>query len=288
MQNQEIRFSILIPTWNNLECLRLCIAHLREYSRYSHEILVYVNEGIDGTTEWLKQENIKYIQSDVNDGICIAMNALAKIATNEYLVYINDDMMVLPDWDFELIEVIKQYSHTDFFLSSTTIEPNASTNPNLPIQVANFGNSAENFDNLGLLQVYENLKTVDWNGASWPLNVIHRKWWDRAGGYSLEFSPGFYSDPDFSMKLWQNGMRDFRGVGKSLVYHFGSKSTKKVKKKNKGREEFIKKWKISANDFYSYYLKMGSLYAGPLKDPKLPIGFRIKSFFRKIWSIFVS
>jgi len=57
----------------------------------------------------------------------------------------------------------------------------------------------------------------NWRGASWPPNVVHKNMWDLVGGFSIEFSPGMYSDPDFSMKLWQAGIRIMYGVGKSMV-----------------------------------------------------------------------
>ena len=44
------------------------------------------------------------------------------------------------------------------------------------------------------------------------------------GGMSIEFSPGMYSD--LSKKLYESVVRQFKGVGKSLVYHFYSESNK--------------------------------------------------------------
>jgi len=40
-------FSILIPTWNNLNFLKLCIDSLKKNSRYKHQIIVHINEGND-------------------------------------------------------------------------------------------------------------------------------------------------------------------------------------------------------------------------------------------------
>ena len=45
--------------------------------------------------------------------------------------------------------------------------------------------------------------------------------------------PGTGSDPDLNMKLWNEGVRIFKGVGKSKVYHFGSIVTRKKFRKNK-------------------------------------------------------
>lgn len=49
-------FSILIPTWNNLPYLQLCIESIRRHSAFEHEIIVHVNEGTDGTLEWVRAQ----------------------------------------------------------------------------------------------------------------------------------------------------------------------------------------------------------------------------------------
>ena len=67
-------FSILIPTWNNLPYLQLCVESIRKNSSYTHEILIYVNDGSDGTLEWVKEQNIKYLHNESNIGICFALN----------------------------------------------------------------------------------------------------------------------------------------------------------------------------------------------------------------------
>jgi hypothetical protein len=88
------------------------------------------------------------------------------------------------------------------------------------------------------------------------------------GGMSIEFSPGMYSDPDFSRKLFEAGIRLFKGKGNSLVYHFGSKSTQRVKK-NKGRKTFLLKWGITAKTFTDKYLKKGEVFSGDVTLPKI-------------------
>ena len=106
------------------------------------------------------------------------------------------------------------------------------------------------------MEQYHRYTRSDWKGSTWPPNVVHRDIWDLVGGLSIEFSPGMYSDPDFSMKLFHAGVRHFKGVGNSLVYHFGSKSTKRVKK-NKGRNTFLMKWGMTANYFSKVFLETG-------------------------------
>jgi hypothetical protein len=107
------------------------------------------------------------------------------------------------------------------------------------------------------------------------------------GGYSTEFSPGMYSDPDFSMKLWQAGVRNFKGVGKSRVYHFMSKSTKKLTKKINGSNIFLQKWGVTSNLFTRFYLNRGSLWEGSLKEPHNTIRLKLKGLAGRVKSHFI-
>jgi len=271
-------FSILIPTWNNLSFLQLCIESILKNSAFPHQIIVHVNEGTDGTLEWVKKQRIDYTHSAENIGVCYALNAAAALATTDYIAYMNDDMYVCPDWDRYLYEEIKACGNEFFFFSSTLIEPRK-TGCHCMIAPADYGTSPEHFDEERLLKEYASLPFNDWNGASWPPNVVHRHLWHLVGGYSIEFSPGMYSDPDFSMKLWQAGVRLFKGVSQSRVYHFMSKSTGKLKKEaNKnGKREFLDKWQMTSRTFYRYYLGMGTSFEGVRKEPEKSVRYALKT-----------
>jgi hypothetical protein len=175
----------------------------------------------------------------------------------------NDDMYVCPDWDLPFDKEIKQLKHHNFFLSSTLIEAE-SHNPCV-IQ-ANYGRNLQEFDEQKFLDKHQSHPFKDWNGATWPINLVHVDLWDQVGGYSVEYTPGFYSDPDFSKKLWDLGVRYFKGLSDSRVYHFPSQSTKRIKKANTGRKTFLLKWGITSSFFFKHYLKMGTPFEGELED----------------------
>ena len=48
-------FSILIPSFNNLKYLKLCLHSIKINSKFDHQIIIHVNEGSDGTLEYVKQ-----------------------------------------------------------------------------------------------------------------------------------------------------------------------------------------------------------------------------------------
>lgn len=227
-------------------------------------MVLHINDGSDGTLNWAKQQQVKFTRSAENVGICVAMNRAFQLSDEQHVVYMNDDMYVLPGWDVELCKAIeKQQTHL-YMLSATMIEPRNTNNP--VVAVADYGQSLEEFREEELLKNFKKHIKQDWNGSAWPPLLLHRKAWEQVGGFSEEFSPGMYSDPDLAMKMWQTGCREFRGVGSSLIYHFQSRSTGKVIKNN-GRLQFLQKWGILPSIFYSYYLRMGSTYWGQLKAP---------------------
>jgi glycosyltransferase involved in cell wall biosynthesis len=277
----DARFSILIPTWNNLDYLQCCLNSIKKNSRFPHQIILHVNEGSDGTREWVEQQKLDYTYTKDNAGICYAMNAAASLARTDYLVYINDDMYVAPDWDLYLWEEVERLDHIYFLLGSALIEPGDEDNTDV-IPCKDFGDSLENFKETAFLEKFMERPFPDWNGAGGSAVLVHKKIWDLVGGYSVEFSPGFYSDSDFSMKLWQAGVRYFKGISKSRMFHFISKSVGRISRRNDGRKQFAKKWKLTSYYFFKNYLRMATPFEGPLREPEETLGLKI-SRWRARW-----
>lgn len=260
-------FSILIPTWNNLAFLECCIGSIRKNSAFAHQILVFVNDGSDGTLAWIRDNDIAHIHSHENVGICQALNALFELAQHDLICYMNDDMFACPGWDTALMAAIERIGHQKFYVSATMVEPIETGNACV-LAPFPFGQSPGQFKETELQIALNGVEKPNWNGASWPPSVMHRTLWQAIGGYSLEFSPGLYSDPDVSMKLWNQGVREFVGVGQSRIYHFMSKSTGRAKMNN-GKRTFLKKWGVSASWFNKNVLRLGTPYLGPLADVKI-------------------
>lgn len=258
-------FSILIPTWNNLPYIQNCIESIRKNSTLQHQIIVLINEGNDGTLAWVRdQDDLDYVYSPTNLGICFGLNACRSLVNTDYVVYLNDDMYVLPNWDGVLHQEALNIGHQDFIISGTAIEPFDTGND--CVVVKDYGDSLETFQEEQLLTEFKGLHMADWLGSTWPPIVMPVGLWDLVGGMSIEFSPGMYSDPDLSMKLWQAGVRYFKGVGESKVYHFGSKSTHRIKR-NVGRKTFLLKWGVSSKHFTTKILRRGQPFDGELQEP---------------------
>ena len=260
-------FSILIPTFNNLKYLKFCIRSIKKNSKYTNQIIPHVNIGDDGTIDFLKHENIDYSYTEYNSGICGGINKAAKLAKYNYLLYAHDDFYFCPNWDEILQNEVNKIGHKNFYLSGTMMK-NGQIN-------FNCGDTPDNFNEQKFLDNYKDHNHYDFQGSTWAPSLVHRDTWNKVGGLSEEYFPGTGSDPDFNKKLWDLGIRIFKGINNFKVYHFGSivlrNKLNKIKKNNrygsKGAKLFLLKWGISIKFFKKFYLRSNDYYDGPLSNP---------------------
>jgi len=266
-------FSIIIPTFNNLKYLKICIESIKKNSHFDHEIIPHVNEGSDGTINYLKDKNILFTHTRYNSGICTGMNMAANIAKTKYILYAHDDFYFCPKWDLVLKSELDKISHNKFYLSGTMIN-----NGQIDLDC---GNTLESFNEKKLLNEVDYANFYDFQGSTWAPHLIHKDMWDKVGGFSEEFFPGTGSDPDLNMKLWKEGVRIFKGINNFKVYHFGSIVTRKYKNHptiktesgSRGAKIFLLKWGISINFFKKYIINSDTKYLGELSSPNKNLNY---------------
>ena len=275
--------SIVIPTYNNIDYLKLCLKSLKKNSSFKHEIIIHINDGSDGTLNFVKTNNFKHTVSEKNIGLCSSINKAAKLVSKQYILYSHDDMYFCPDWDKVLLDEVKNLNHDNFYLSGTMIEPNSGH------IVYDFGIDLDSFKEDELLSKYKKINFYDHQGTHFAPHLVSKKMWDKVGGFSEEFNPGIASDPDFNLKLWNEGIRIFKGLNDFKVYHFGSVTTRKKKDliQNKGDKIFLKKWGFTTKFFKKHYLKSKTKYHGPLNEPKKDIFFLFDLLICKMKLIFI-
>ena len=276
-------YSIIIPTLNNLEYLKLCIKSIRKNSKFNnHEIIPHVNIGTDGTLEYLKSENINYTFTKENSGICKGMNLAAKESTLDYILYAHDDFYFCPEWDLILKNEIDKIGHNNFYLSGTMVN-----NGQIEFYC---GDNIKNFNEKEFLNNHKKYNHYDFQGSTWSPHLIHRDIWNKVQGLSEEYYPGTGSDPDLNMKLWKEGVRIFKGINDFKVYHFGSIVTRKYKNHptiktesgSRGAKIFLLKWGITIKFFKKFVLNSDTKYSGELSNPKKNINYLFQLLLCKL------
>ena len=279
-----MKISIIIPTFKNFSYLKLCIESLIKNSKFDHEIIIHIN-GEDKLTEnYLINKKLLYTKSNKNIGLCSGVNLASKKSTNNYIMYSHDDMYFLPEWDTYLINEINSLKSNLFYFSVTQISYMPIHKGDLQHIHFDCGSDLTNFNEAKLLENFSKLEFRNLQGSHWAPHVVHKKIWNKVGGFSEEFDPGFASDPDLNMKLWNYGVRIFKGVSKSRIYHFGSITTRKNKDiiRNNGKKTFLLKWKITVEFFVKHYLKRGTTYNSPLSEPTKNLTYYFDYLYSKI------
>jgi glycosyltransferase involved in cell wall biosynthesis len=94
-------FSIIIPTFNRSKQIETAIDAVKNQTYKSFELIVIDDGSTDDTQERMmqhcKEENIHYYRQE-NKGVCSARNHGAIKAKGEYLIFLDSDDDVLPEW----------------------------------------------------------------------------------------------------------------------------------------------------------------------------------------------
>ncbi|BCS55981.1 hypothetical protein GSbR_13440 [Geobacter sp. SVR] len=101
--------SIIILTWNQLHCTRECLASIAAHTLEPYELIVVDNGSTDGTVAWLheqtcRDDRIRLIENPSNHGFAAGCNQGLSVARGNYLVLLNNDVVVTPEWLSGLLE----------------------------------------------------------------------------------------------------------------------------------------------------------------------------------------
>src|SRR5262249_34834883 len=101
--------SVIVPCLNQLPFTRQCLASLFAHTRPPWELIVVNNGSTDGTPLYLQGIRdaapvpVAVITNPENRGFPVACNQGLQAARGSYLVLLNNDAIVTPDWLDHLI-----------------------------------------------------------------------------------------------------------------------------------------------------------------------------------------
>ena len=102
------KVSIIIVNYNGKELLQKCLDSLLNVRYDNFEIILVDNNSTDGTVEFITKNHpsIIIIKLDSNKGFAEPNNIAAKLAKGEYLLFLNNDTIVTPNFISEMVKVI--------------------------------------------------------------------------------------------------------------------------------------------------------------------------------------
>jgi GT2 family glycosyltransferase len=208
--------SIVIVNTNELHHLRKCLPSLARQQYPNSEILVVDNASTDGSIEYVTSEfpRIRWVQNAANLGYAAANNAGFRHARGDYVVVLNPDTMVEPDWLCELVAEMEVHPEVGLATPKILIMDN-------PDRINACGNEIS-FTGLtscrGLNQPASNFQQAETVSAiSGAAFIIKRSVLDQIGGFDEDFFI-YYEDTDLSLRAMLAGYTCLF-VPTSIVYH---------------------------------------------------------------------
>lgn len=239
--------SIIIPVYNQFgytyNCLRAVLAHT---DQVEYEVIIADDCSTDQVKELEKVVlGAKILHNQENLRFLLNCNNAASYAKGEFILFLNNDTQVQPEWLSSLVELMKRYKDAGM-AGSKLVYPEGYLQEAGGIlwkdgSAWNYGHLKDPED-----AEYSYVKEVDYiSGAA---IMIRASLWKEIGGFDKLFAPAYYEDTDLAFEVRKHGYKVLFQP-KSIVVHFegvsngndtlsGLKSYQVVNQK-----KFYRKWK---------------------------------------------
>jgi O-antigen biosynthesis protein len=244
----RVRTSIIIPVFNKAAFTFRCLGSLmREIDVGETEIIVVDNASTDETPQVLSQfgDLVRVMRNEENRGFVDACNQGAAAARGNYLVFLNNDTVVLSGWLEHLIETIA-IDESVGLAGSMFLYPDGKIQEAGAIvwkngEAHHYGWGARADD-----RRFNFAREVDYCSAASV--VIRKELFERLGGFDRRFAPAYYEDIDLCFGVRSLGYKVIYQPASRVIHYEGAtagrdgtKSWKRYQVLN--REKFVEKWR---------------------------------------------
>lgn len=115
------KVTVVIPNYNGLKFMEPCFQALSRQTSKAFDLLVVDNGSADGSAEWLREHKIPSIFLKENTGFSGAVNRGIRAAKTPYVILLNNDTQVFPEFVEELLRCIER-SPKIFSVSSKMLQ----------------------------------------------------------------------------------------------------------------------------------------------------------------------
>lgn len=220
--------SIIILTCNQLHYTRQCIESIFNHTRSAFELVVVDNGSTDGTVDYLSAlsdedsccRRIKVIRNKENAGFAKGNNQGIAQARGDYLLLLNNDVVVTSDWLSLLLGALHRYPEIGIvgpmsnYVSGPQLVKNPEYNVNTLEGLERFA-AAWSGRNTG--QVQSCMRIVGF------CMLMRRSVIQAIGGMDTRFGLGNFEDDDFCLRTRLIGQ--IGAIARECyIHHFGGKT----------------------------------------------------------------
>ena len=100
--------TIVLVTWNSAPYLRRCLEGIRHQTYASRELIVVDNASMDASVDLVAADATHVLRNDTNRGFSAAVNQAIAIARGEFILLLNPDCHLEPDYIARLVDALRE------------------------------------------------------------------------------------------------------------------------------------------------------------------------------------
>lgn len=211
--------SIIVLNWNGKNFLKNCLDSLQKLSYSKTEIIVVDNGSVDGSQALVKKHypKIKLIENKINYGFAQGNNIGYKASKGEYVMFLNNDTIVTPNF---LQPLIKDFEN-DLSIGCLQPQMRVMNERDLIDVVGSFMTGSGFLYHYGYrkdrsLEQYNIKKEIF--SAKGACIILPRKILQKVGVFDEDFFI-FFEETDLCYRIWLAGYKVIYEP-KSVIYHF--------------------------------------------------------------------
>jgi GT2 family glycosyltransferase len=221
----EARVSIVIPTLNRGNVLHACLRSLRETVPSGVPIEVIVVD--DGSEQDDRADletacrafGVTLLRNERNTGFVASVNRGASAASGAYLLFLNDDTVLLPGWLPPLLRVFRARSDAGAVGGKLVYPDGRLMEAGGIVYSDGSGANYGKFDANPEAPLYCYLRDVDY--VSGAMLMTPRALFEQLGGFDAVFGFGFYEDTDYCFRVREAGRRVYYQPASVIVHREG-------------------------------------------------------------------
>ena len=213
--------SIVLVLFNRAELTLACLQSIAGSHDEDIEVVIVDNASSDETPELLERvQGARIFRNNENRHFLLGVNQAARECLGEHILLLNNDAQLVPGALRSALGTMKSSQGIGavggkiVFLDGTLQEAGS-------VVWQDGSCTGYGRDDNPAAPMYNFRRDVDYCSGAFLLTP--RKVWERLGGFDETFSPAYYEETDYCMRLWQAGLRVVYEPAATIIhYEFGS------------------------------------------------------------------
>jgi len=211
--------SIIILTCNQLDYTRLCVESVLKHTRQPYELIMVDNGSVDGTPGYLQDiPGARIIGNQTNCGFAAGCNQGLAAAQGDYVVFLNNDVVVTEGWLENLLKWPEQYPAVGLVGPRTNYAVGLQKEEKVGYrELQGLAEFAREYLREHLNQGLEVDRLVGF------CLLVKKDVIRKIGGFDARFGAGNFEDDDYCLRARAAGFKLIM-AGDVYVHHFGSRT----------------------------------------------------------------